>query len=684
MKWLAIGMVVLVISLSHSYGQHTPQWSFIKTGTEQKKIIDIQAIGSVTFVAGLFADSLVADSVVLKADSLRDIFLISLNDKGKVMWCNRYGGKGDDTPSQLATDGMLLYLSGIQTDSVSIKKEGKSNNATMFVKALTEEGEEKWNMEIRIKGEGSIDVLTPGPDNLLLVGGMFSGSITLKDKQYYSSDGTRTFSLLISSDGTPVQCSVSEGSGRHRLVATCFDRRGNQYQMLAVGKKSNLILPMQVNKQMYFPTEGIVITKTGEDSDNWILPVECSGFIEGVNLHCDEKGVLYAGLNYNSSFDVNGFSSLPSENLTSSIVVITPQGSIDTIRQITGYKYCRMMDFRVGKEGSIMMAGYQYGGFSEVSSLKGTLQSTRGTYIAEMSNTGKLIWHDELSNDINYGRAVAFDNVGNLLLAGGFRASMESSQNKSSQANSRQVGMYVRSYHLCRESQLDMSVPQEICEGDTLFVSAPDGYREYVWNGVHVSSNLYTISKPGKIVLEAYDGFGCKATDSIIVVLKPLSEAGLGCDTTLYPGDVLSLVVDSSCSQYKWGDGYTGRGRSIPYSFTSERISLAVTVTSQDHCPSTDTINIAFKNAISTLGESFKVFPIPTRDILYWSFDDGSVNDFTIDIIDPRGIIVFSQEYTSSFKCRQNSINISYLDNGSYILRMQCADNVKTQIIVKQ
>ena len=67
----------------------------------------------------------------------------------------------------------------------------------------------------------------------------------------------------------------------------------------------------------------------------------------------------------------------------------------------------------------------------------------------------------------------------------------------------------------------------------------------------------------------------------------------------------------------------------------------------------------------------FDFYPNPVSNNLFWLFNDFTDNPFALDILDAVGTIIRSDEFSGLEKAKRNTLNISDLKPGNYILRLR-------------
>lgn len=97
----------------------------------------------------------------------------------------------------------------------------------------------------------------------------------------------------------------------------------------------------------------------------------------------------------------------------------------------------------------------------------------------------------------------------------------------------------------------------EICEGDTLVLTAPVGDYSYYWNGQPGDEN-YEITGTGNYTLSVVNPCD-SVTDDIYVTEIPLPDVYLGDDEVILPGQTIELDAGEGHDAYLWQDGSGGQ-----------------------------------------------------------------------------------------------------------------------------
>jgi len=134
-------------------------------------------------------------------------------------------------------------------------------------------------------------------------------------------------------------------------------------------------------------------------------------------------------------------------------------------------------------------------------------------------------------------------------------------------------------------NEFELGGDLRFCENidTTLSINLP-GASSIRWNREIIGST-YLLNKPGRVVVDLLNRFGCPESDSITVSLYYNPVVNLGSDTTLCLSENPVLNAGSGMRSYRWQDG------------TNEQFKVAydsgiywVKVVSQEGCPGSDTL----------------------------------------------------------------------------------------------
>jgi len=110
---------------------------------------------------------------------------------------------------------------------------------------------------------------------------------------------------------------------------------------------------------------------------------------------------------------------------------------------------------------------------------------------------------------------------------------------------------------------LDLGPDVEICYGQSVLLSAQEGFEHYSWQDFYPDRN-YTAITAGRYTITVVDVCGDTQTDDIEIRLKPLVAIDLGTDITICKGDTITIgLIAPDSRDYLWDDGLPGVERTV-------------------------------------------------------------------------------------------------------------------------
>ncbi|MDD3701924.1 MAG: T9SS type A sorting domain-containing protein [Bacteroidales bacterium] len=634
------------------------------------------------YVAGHFNDSLLLGNTTLKSEGSEDIFLVKYRNNGSLQWATNKGNKGQASvlASTILATGNHIILGGTTTAIPFYHKQTDIISKALFLSVWDTSGFELWQKTIPFDGMASLDMLASGPDSTILVGGMFKGSISLTEDQHSTKENTAFFAQL-SDQGELLESAISTGSGQHRTIAATRMANGSILLMFAATKGHFQFKGTEIDLTYPMESDGLLIfSLTPSFEKSWVAAIRSEGFVEGVKLLGDYSSTTIAAINFNGKLTCNEQQIQTTAQLATILLRFDEDGNLINYQLISNNEYCRLKDIAVMPDNNLMLTGYFSGITMFGESFAGS--SKRQAFVAQLSDNDRLIWYDILHlGDNHIGQAVSLGSEADVFIGGDYQmyaANTTGIVNKST----RQNGFFLNKYKNCKPLPLKITAPPMMCLDDTLTITATPGYAFYDWTNSNTNSNTLMVTEPGKYGLLVIDENGCKASDTIQIKAAPITSFDFGDEVVLSPGESLELVVDSTFSSYSWSDNYQGRNRLLSYHQNEESLLLGLTVQSEGHCPTSDTLLVKFtENKLLT---SFNVYPVPAKNILYWTWTGQEQILYDISIIDTHGAVMFEKKlgiHTTSFSAH---LKLDNLKSGAYTIRLHTSEGILNRLIVKQ
>ena len=207
-----------------------------------------------------------------------------------------------------------------------------------------------------------------------------------------------------------------------------------------------------------------------------------------------------------------------------------------------------------------------------------------------------------------------------------------------------------------------------------------------IWNGQSGKSAL-TVTKPGIYTVLAYDRIGCAASDTVEVITLPKTDLGLPDEATLYPSQPLVLEAKTGFSSYQWSDGETFPSREVSFETAKNEEQLILTAVSKNGCIAADTVKL--KQAANSITGSdpdnrIQVWPNPVDNLLMWSACMEDADRIAVSLFDDKGIAVYSRELKTYPAGSVQTLDMTGMAAGNYILSLKTGSRSFNRKIVKK
>lgn len=144
--------------------------------------------------------------------------------------------------------------------------------------------------------------------------------------------------------------------------------------------------------------------------------------------------------------------------------------------------------------------------------------------------------------------------------------------------------------------EVDLGPDITVCEGDLYTLDAGEGYASYDWS-TGDSTQEIEVTDAGEYIITITNAYGCKASDSINILLYAAAEISLPDSLEFCEGESYVLDAGEGFVSYIWQDGSTAQTYTV-----NEAGDYTVTVVNSDGCEATVPVNVI-------------TFPLPQIDL---------------------------------------------------------------------
>ena len=215
------------------------------------------------------------------------------------------------------------------------------------------------------------------------------------------------------------------------------------------------------------------------------------------------------------------------------------------------------------------------------------------------------------------------------------------------------------------ETSIDIS----ICEGESYFVQS----AEQTVSGSYYDT-LQTVS----------------SCDSIIITnlsINARNYVNIGNDTTVFQNDTLIIKADGEYAEYLWNTGDTDDNIMLTNNSIGN-FEYYVIVTDINECSNSDTITISVVISSSTTNlfenRKISVYPNPANNLLYIQADGDINSRLRVSIFNELGMLLHTIELENLLENENHKIDISNLNSGVYLLRLNNSESIKIHKIIKE
>ncbi|MEO8405896.1 MAG: gliding motility-associated C-terminal domain-containing protein, partial [Chitinophagaceae bacterium] len=203
-----------------------------------------------------------------------------------------------------------------------------------------------------------------------------------------------------------------------------------------------------------------------------------------------------------------------------------------------------------------------------------------------------------------------------------------------------------------------------LCPGDSVLLTAPQGYNNYEWNTGEDSNQIYA-HHTGTYSVNVTDQCG-NTFSSEIVVRKPLYTLPFLKDEQVCQGDSLFIFLSSHLSSYSWNPAASPLNDSSFFIIPRENTLYTVSARDQDGCESTSNFNVVMQNCTNQVWVPNAFTPNRDgRNDSFGAYIDGRWQSFSLQVYNRWGQLVFNAD--EPLKQWDGKLNGSDCATGVYI-----------------
>lgn len=585
-------------------------------GTSNAEAIAVDTMGNV-YLTGYCNDTVDFDpgpNILLLDAGNDDVYLAKYDSAGNYLWAHVFKSAGHNYGTHLKLDKQgNIVIMGYGQSTADFDPGPNTfllgNLATanyLFIAKYDANGNFIWGKEIgnnfgTLSGGLDIDLnnnicitgyfygtmdMDPGPDAASLVSNQ-SGIFTAK----YNQDGNYIWANCLSGIGNlgtslSVACSVNGNV----FIAGLF---GNTVDFDPGPDTVNITANTTCDRFFikYNPSGNFIWVKTFDVNENGYLNSD-----RMIKIALDNDENVYLTGNFSGNVDFNpgaGVFSISSPLTTSSYICkYTPAGQFMWAKGLIG-GVVQTTDMVLDCQNNICLTGsFSKADFDPspvVKQVLSTAPSAFNNFYAKYSNSGDLIWVNQVGNN-GYGGStlsayIALHN-GNLFLAGGFKQTGSFNPDGTGLLQASGVGQnsFFAKYSVI--NSVNNLHDTTLCAGQHLTLDASAMQGTYLWQNQSTHAT-FEVTHAGQYWVEVTTE-NCKTRDSIIVAYNLFNPLNFH-DSVICEGSTILLSSGNAHAQHLWQDNSTAATFEVTAAGT-----FWITET-EAHCSMTDTIKIETK-----------------------------------------------------------------------------------------
>lgn len=225
----------------------------------------------------------------------------------------------------------------------------------------------------------------------------------------------------------------------------------------------------------------------------------------------------------------------------------------------------------------------------------------------------------------------------------------------------------------------------QACSGEVVTLTSTTA-DSYVWsNGATTQSIQVTTSGTYSVVTTNADACAGVGTSNTVNVNFTTTPTAAGSFTT--NGNIVTFSNTSTgASTYSWDFGdFTNSSASAPVHAYAVNGDYQVVLTAiNGNCSDTVVFNVSITVSVEELMgiANVVVYPNPTSDELFVSFDNQTGNDMQIELVDQLGRVIYSENEIQQIGFNKIGLNLSHVSDGIYSVLIHSGNNTITKRII--
>lgn len=174
-------------------------------------------------------------------------------------------------------------------------------------------------------------------------------------------------------------------------------------------------------------------------------------------------------------------------------------------------------------------------------------------FMSEINTNGELVSYTLVNKGHSTTRVngLIMDNCKDIIISGNYTSRIIFNEDTVSAISN--PGYFMAK--LQRQNPIYHFLGPDTTSCDSILISAPEGYLNYIWNDSLTNSNIFPIDESNEITVTIGDENNCWQYDTIQIQIDEGFEIDLGADTSIFGNDTIYLRAFDELEEYLWSDG---------------------------------------------------------------------------------------------------------------------------------
>lgn len=547
-------------------------WSTYYGGSSEDWGYDVatDALDNVLVAGYTFSIDFPVDSALQTVihDDYDDAFIIKMSGSGKRIWATYYGGSRDDIAVGIAVDdnGSVAVAGRTGSPDFPIEDAWQPERGGSFILKLTASGQRLWATCLGGLTDIANGVAVDRNGGVVVLGETWNENFpVLNAFQPKLRGGTDVFLARFSGSGTLLWSTYLGGSGAESYIAPwgC--------DAIAVDNTGNIVIG-GTTTSTDFPLRSPWQSEMRGQSDCFIAKLRA----DGVPLWSTYYGGQSHDYTYSVATDrtdnvlVCGATSSPDFPVhaayqqtlsgTQDVVVLkfTPDGKRVWSTYYGGTAREEAYGIAADTRDNVFITGWtESPDFPTVEPVQAVSGGGNDAFVAGFDRNGKRLWASYFGgNDMSWsekGQGIATDRHGNIIMVGSTASTNLATLHAQQPRKSGTVDAFIVRFSCAAPRPATTPVGDvQLCEGDSVVISAPPGYNTYKWsNGATTASIVVHTAGEYRVVTNEDEPCNTASLPVTVSVLPRPHPRILGAPIVC-EGERTVLSADAPYSQYRW------------------------------------------------------------------------------------------------------------------------------------